>query len=135
MENKFTFIKKYLNISDMAGKIIKSIEVNKEEAYILFKLDNGENFLMYHEQDCCECVYIEDICGDLDNLIGSELIISEEVEGEIPADNNIDKYTESYTYTFYKLATIKGYVTIRWFGESNGYYSESVDISKVEVIK
>ena len=70
-------------------------------------------------------IYIEDICGDINNLIGSKIIMAEEV---INRDlSPLNKYDESYTWTFYKFATVKGYVTIRWYGESNGYYSERVD--------
>jgi len=70
-----------------------------------------------------------DIVGDLEDLIGSPLLMAECVtnEGENPAHVNKD----SFTWTFYKLATINGYVTLSWYGESNGYYNESVTFIKV----
>jgi hypothetical protein len=115
---------------DLVGKVLVSVENNFDE--LVFTLDNGEAYKLYHLPDCCESVSIEDVIGDLNDLVGSPILMAEEVvQSENPA--GITKgYQESFTWTFYKLATIKGYVTVRWYGESNGYYSESVDWIKVE---
>ena len=69
-----------------------------------------------------------DIAGDLNDLIGTPLLLVEEVtnENENPDGVEAPEYQESFTWTFYKLATIKGSVTLSWYGESNGYYNESV---------
>jgi hypothetical protein len=72
-------------------------------------------------------VTIEDVCGSFDDIVGKEIISAEEVTQE----GDADKYDNTSTWTFYKLWTIKGSVTIRWYGTSNGYYSESVDFHPI----
>ena len=76
-----------------------------------------------HDQDCCEHVYIESIVGNPLDLIMGEMLVAEEV---INTGGNGEG--DSCTWTFYKFATFKGYVDVRGVGESNGYYSESVDL-------
>jgi len=109
-----------MGIDNFKGLIFSSIDKSDEE--IIFTTQSGEKYKMYHEQNCCEDVYIEDVVGNLDDLIGSPILLAEEVT------QDGDTEWGTCTWTFYKLATLKGYVTIRWNGESNGYYSESVDI-------
>ena len=117
-------------VGDMKGKTISNIAMPNEEDsqdMILFECTDGSVYLMYHVQDCCESVEIEDINGNLEHLIGHELLMSDEVGGESGNDE-----WGSHTWTFYKFGTVKGYVDIRWYGESNGYYSESVDFIKLK---
>ncbi len=114
--------------SDLMGKTITKIErIDQSRGdELVFTIDNGDTYSLYHSQDCCESVYIEDIIGEFDDLLNTPILMADEAYNSA---ENEDDY-ESSTWTFYKLATIKGYVTIRWFGSSNGYYSESVDFCK-----
>lgn len=116
------------NFSALLGKTLVSVE-NRDNEEIHFVTTGDEHFVQYHSQDCCEGVRVEEIVGDLADLVGAPLLLAEEVSfsDETPDGIAPPEYPDSYTWTFYKLATIKGSVTIRWLGESNGYYSESVD--------
>jgi len=103
---------------------------------LLFHTTTGEVYKMYHHQDCCEEVVIEDICGDLDDLVGTPIFLAEE------SCNEDERYAEKQngvndgeTWTFYRFATNKGYVTIRWVGGSNGWYSEKVEFCELKKAK
>jgi hypothetical protein len=124
--------RRYCNVDVLKGKTLSKVTGGVGDDEITFVTTEGETYRMLHNQDCCESVSIQDIIGDLQDLVGSEILIAEEVEGESPADFDYE-YLDSYTWTFYKFATIKGYVDIRWFGSSNGYYSEGVDFCKMGI--
>lgn len=95
---------------------------------IVFVKEDGELYVLSHEQDCCEKVWVESIDGDLEDLIDSPLIMAEEAYEHIDEDDD-DEWLRQEFY-FYKFATVKGYVTIRFNGESNGYYSTQVDLRR-----
>lgn len=117
-----------VEFSHILGKTITKIEGGVGHDFIKFYTTDGD-YEMFHSQDCCENVYVEDVTGDLEDLIGNPILLAEEsTSNENPEGIKLD-YQNSFTWTFYKLATIKGYVDIRWYGESNGYYSESVDFA------
>lgn len=110
-------------ISEMLNKTFVEVKEQGDEE-LVFTSDSGEKFIFYHSQDCCEYVHIEDIEGNLSDLEGSPLLQAEE------SSSDAEYAGESGTWTFYKFATIKGYVTVRWLGTSNGYYSEGVSLRK-----
>jgi hypothetical protein len=113
------------DFKELIGKTLSEIDINDSNDEIKFICSDGTAYKMYHNQDCCETVEIEDITGNLGDLLNSEVQMAEESTEECKG------CADSGTWTFYKLATSKGYVTIRWLGESNGYYSESVDFIRL----
>ncbi len=115
---------------DLKGKILQCVATGVDEEdhdEIFFVVSDSEIYRMYHNQDCCESVVIEDICGELGWLVGSPILLAEERSNSEDGQD----YGNSETWTFYEIATLKGAVTIRWHGSSNGYYSETVDFERI----
>jgi hypothetical protein len=115
---------KQVAIEEMVGQRFSRVTSTTDT--LTFVAESGKEYAFRHKQDCCETVSIADITGDLNDLVGFPLTMAEEIVsagGDPPPE-----YPDSWTWTYYKFATIKGYVTVRWLGESNGYYSESVEL-------
>ncbi len=117
-----------IELKEIIGKTITKITGKVGDNELRFDMSDGKAYLLHQHPDCCATVDVEDICGDLDDLIGSPILQAEATssEGKNPEGVPVPEGQDSFTWTFYKFATDKGYVTIRWYGESNGYYSEEV---------
>jgi hypothetical protein len=121
------------NLSDLLGKTLRSC-VRDPHDLISFEAEGGERWEMLYVPDCCAQCHIEEIVGDLEDLVGSPIVMAEAItSSEDPKKSEDDEYDPSFTWTFYKLATVKGYVTIRWYGTSNGYYSETASFRRIGV--
>lgn len=114
----------HVDVSEMLNQTFTSVRATNDT--VTFENDTVR-YTLYHSQDCCESVYVEEIIGDLEDLENLPLLIARE---DTNAEDPGTCQGESYTWTFYSFATYKGYVTIRFLGESNGYYSEEVYCKK-----
>ena len=70
---------------NMLGKTIQSIEgLVKGSDEVVFCSTQGDKFYFYHESECCECVSVEDVCGDVVDLLDSPILLAEEISQEEP---------------------------------------------------
>lgn len=113
--------------SELVGKTINRIDgLESESEVVTIHCTDETKYQMYHTQDCCESVTLNDIVGDPADLLSNPVLIAY-VETKT---GDTDHY-DSETWTFYRLSTIKGTVTLKWYGTSNGYYSESVEFDRL----
>ena len=116
----------------LVGRTLVRVEgMHAGSDVVRFTTDTGETFELYHRQNCCESVRLNDVnvVGADDALVGSPI-----VEADVRTNSDDPPRTEwnkSWTWTFYRLATARGTVTLRWLGESNGYYSEGVSFVQI----
>lgn len=123
--SKFNYEDRDVSINLLVGKTISAI--NKYDDSIVFVCSDGDTFEAYHMQDCCETVRVYDVSGNLQSLVGEEItFVIEDESKEWPNNVPTPDYVDSFTWTTHIFKTAKNIVTVRWLGESNGYYSESV---------
>ncbi len=112
---------------DLVNETLTHIDVAKDE--VLLTTKSGRQIRLYHSQDCGESVLLEDIEGNIFSLIGATLRQCEtQIEKNQPPE---PKWQSSWTRTKFIFSTDSDTVILKWIGESNGYYSESVDIQEV----
>ena len=104
----------------LQGMTITAVVYKEPSESLLIHL-NTHVLEMIHHQDCCETVYLADVVGSFEDLIGYPLLeVSESIVDIATAGS-------SSTASYYNFRTVKASVQLRWVGESNGYYSETVD--------
>ena len=121
-------MRKLFQFEDLKGKTFHKVEAALYgEHSINFYNDEGV-YTLCHQQDYCESVGIESIVGELSDLENQPILLAEQSEcSDHPSGRIVESHEESQLWTFYKLATVKGYVDIRWYGKST-YYSISVEL-------
>jgi hypothetical protein len=119
------------DISGMVGETVLGVEAEANEygqVQVVYFVTDRAIWRVYHDQTCSESVYLEEVDTELSALVGGRVVSAEEVSNN---NHNDPRAESSETWTFYKLATDAGvYVTMRWWGSSNGYYSETVDVER-----
>lgn len=117
-----------MNIETLNGEVITNIDVDKGSMRITTA--SGRTIDITHDQDCCESVYIHS-AGNLHRFVGKVIDSAKEnVHRNLPDGVN-DEYMESYTVTDLVFQCDGDTEIVQWIGESNGYYSERVDIHDI----
>ena len=123
-----------MKTDELANKKIVAIDIVDDpgrDHEIQITTECGRVFRFYHSQDCCESVKIaaaQDGDGSLLSLIGKQI---REVTQEELRDDDTETSYDSWTKTTITFRTDSETVISRWIGESNGYYSEDVDLEEI----
>lgn len=119
-----------MELEELVGEVLTHIDVDEEKDEILLTTESGRQIRLHHDQDCCEYVRIEGTDGQWRELIGKPILEAkhEEDDGQ---HGNIARPNDTRTRTVLTFKVDGATVISRWIGESNGCYSESVDIEEI----
>ena len=107
-----------MTYDDMIGKKIEACYINTSRDTMMWKVD-GKWYRIDAYGDCCSTSWFEH-CDNVDALVGGTLVSVENVGGY--SSETDDGYGE-IKVDMIKFTTDKGYSTLEFRNESNGYYS------------
>lgn len=115
-------------LSDLIGNVFDTVTLNG--GAVEFYNNNKLMFCLHHEQSCCEIVELIDGFDELHLLQNGPIMQSYATyshDGELKYTENGNSY-DNLTWSFYTFSTFYHSVTLRFYGQSNGCYSETVDL-------
>jgi hypothetical protein len=110
------------NIASLVGETLTHIDCDGT-SQIMLTTASGRQIMIYHEQDCCESVQIQDTEGNWHDLIGKVI-----TDTDHDTTHTCGDCADSCTLSVLTFKVDDATVISRWIGESNGYYSEGVDL-------
>ena len=116
----------------LVGETLTSLEMQGD--VLVFTCESGKVFEMGYIPDCCASCYLESGLEDAKDLVGQKLERAMVDSSYTTPEDYKHEWSEpeSQTWTFYTLRTNKGTAQLRWFGSSNGYYSETPTFRRIQ---
>ena len=106
---------------DLIGKTLSA--VMPIDGGIAFQIRDGGQWRLRGHRSHLSSVVLRDVVGDLSDLVDAPIVMADE---EAKTNHDVIEAEDmGLTWTYYKLATKKGYVTISFRGDSlGGRYTE-----------
>lgn len=120
-----------MEFKDLIGETLEYVDQDPELNEILLTTKSGRRIMIYHEQNCCERVRIVDTAGNWHDLIGKVIVEVDELVEDKSYSLGDEPDDVSATQTILTFRVDDATIISRWIGESNGYYSETVDIKEL----
>lgn len=116
---------KFVQFSQLVGKVVDSIYLDVDSTGLCFLCDDGSYHTYYTCGDCCNSVWFTHLSG-YDVLLNQRVLTVEskdwrEIEHHLMGGDDCE---EACTWT---LTTKRGYIDIEVRNNHNGYYGGSVE--------
>lgn len=114
----------------MQNEVLTNVDI-MDDNEVLFTTESGKQYKMYHQQDCCERVWlIGDFNKVLKSLVGKKI---ERVDVKYYDGAEYASEYDDYSSTISEFTFIVNGNTevVKWFGNSNGYYCEKAELEEV----